>query len=63
MSFIQANASKYTIKQLCSALKFPRSTYYAALNHVPSKRVITFSSWKEYAKNVIEKDISKWNEA
>ena len=26
-------------------------------------QVITFSSWKEYAKNVIEKDISKWNEA
>lgn len=23
---------------MCSALKFPRSTYYAALNHVPSKR-------------------------
>lgn len=28
-----------------------------------SMDVITFSSWKEYAKNVIEKDISKWNEA
>ena len=23
---------------MCSALKFPRSTYYAALNHVPPKR-------------------------
>lgn len=23
---------------MCSALKFPRNTYYAALNHVPSKR-------------------------
>lgn len=23
---------------MCSALKIPRSTYYAALNHVPSKR-------------------------
>ena len=38
MSFIQANLYKYTVKQMCSALKFPRSTYYAALNHVPSKR-------------------------
>lgn len=38
MSFIQANLVKYTVKQMCSALKFPRSTYYAALNHVPSKR-------------------------
>ena len=24
--------------------------------------VITFSRWEEYVKNVIEKDISKWNE-
>lgn len=31
MSFIQANLDKYTVKQMCSALKFPRSTYYAAL--------------------------------
>lgn len=38
MSFIQANLDKYTVKQMCSALKFSRSTYYAALNHVPSKR-------------------------
>ena len=38
MSFIQANIDKYTVKQMCSALKFPRGTYYAALNHVPSKR-------------------------
>ena len=38
MSFIQANSNKYTIKQICSVLKFPRSTYYAALKHVPSKR-------------------------
>ena len=45
MSFIQANASKYTIKQLCSALKFPRSTYYAALNHVPSKREQEFAEF------------------
>lgn len=38
VSFIQANLDKYTVKQICSALKFPRITYYAALNHVPSKR-------------------------
>lgn len=38
VSFIQANLDKYTVKQMCSALKFPRITYYAALNHVPSKR-------------------------
>lgn len=38
MSFIQANLDKYTVKQMCKALAFPRSTYYAAINHVSSKR-------------------------
>lgn len=52
MSFIQANASKYTIKQLCSALKFPRSTYYAALNHVPSKREQEFAEFSNAVSSV-----------
>lgn len=38
MSFIQANLDKYTEKQMCKALAFPRSTYYATINHIPSKR-------------------------
>lgn len=61
MSFIQANIDKYTVKQMCSALKFPRSTYYAALNHVPSKKNknIKNSAMKYYQyitnlKNVME---------
>mgnify|MGYP000135746524 CR=1 FL=1 len=49
MSFIQANLDKYTVKQMCSALKFPRSTYYAALNHVPSKRE---QEYKEFSNKV-----------
>ncbi len=38
MSFIQNNLNLYTVSQLCSALKFPRSTYYKALVRVPSNR-------------------------
>jgi transposase len=38
VSFIQANIDKYTVKQMCKALKFPRSTYYAVFNRKPPKR-------------------------
>lgn len=38
MSFIQNNCNLYTVSQLCSALKFSRSTYYKALVRVPSNR-------------------------
>ena len=35
---------------MCSALKFPRSTYYAALNHVSSKREWEY---KEFSNEVL----------
>ena len=35
---------------MCSALKFSRSTYYAALNHVPSKREWEY---KEFSNEVL----------
>ena len=38
MAFIQDNLTNYSVPQLCSALKFPRSTYYKALVCVPSNR-------------------------
>ena len=38
MTFIQKNLEQYTISQLCSALKFLRSTYYKALVRVPGNR-------------------------
>jgi len=38
VSFIQENRNLYTAKQMCAALKFPRSTCYKALVSVPSKR-------------------------
>lgn len=34
---------------MCSALKFPRSTYYVALNHVLSKRE---QEYNEFSKKV-----------
>ena len=46
-------------------LNMDNSKQHCRTKKLAGKRcyVITFSSWKEYAKNVIEKDISKWNEA
>lgn len=38
MTFIQSNLNHYTVSQLCTALKVPRSTYYKALVFVPSNR-------------------------
>lgn len=35
---------------MCSALKFPRSTYYAALSHIPSKRE---QDYKEFSNEVL----------
>ena len=49
MSFIQNSRNQYTVSQLCSALKFPRSTYYRALAGVPSNRQIEY---KEFGKKV-----------
>ena len=36
--FIETHKSQYTVKLICKVLKFPRSTYYKALNSVPSNR-------------------------
>ena len=38
MAFIQNNLADYSVSQLCSALKFPRSTYYKALVREPSNK-------------------------
>lgn len=54
MSFIQANLDKYTVKQMCSALKFSRSTYYAALNHIPSKREQEYHKFSAEVLSVYE---------
>ena len=38
VAFIQNNLTDYSVYQLCSALKFPRNTYYKVLLCVPSNR-------------------------
>jgi hypothetical protein len=47
VSFIQANLDKYTVKQMCKVLKFPRSTYYATINHVTSQREIDYNKFSD----------------
>lgn len=37
---------------MCSALKFPRSTYYAAINHVPSRREQEYNRFSEEVLSV-----------
>ena len=39
---------------MCSALKFSRSTYYAILNHVPSKRAQEYQEFSEKVLSVYE---------
>lgn len=52
MTFIQNNLKSYTISQLCSALKFPRSTYYKALVCVPSNRQKEYEAFGRQVKEV-----------
>ena len=49
VTFIQNHLDHYTVSQLCSALKFPRSTYYKALVCVPSNRQ---KEYKEFGRKV-----------
>ena len=30
-NYAKADSNKYTVKQMCKVLKFPRSTYYAVI--------------------------------
>lgn len=50
-AFIQKNLESYTVSQLCSALKFPRSTYYEALVCVPSNRQIEYEAFSRQVKD------------
>lgn len=54
MTFIQNNLKFYTIFQLCSALKFPRSTYYKALVCVPSNREKEYEAFSGKVKQAFE---------
>ena len=54
MTFIQNNLEYYTVSQLCSALKFSRSTYYEALVRVPSKRQQEHTTFSQKVKQAFE---------
>jgi len=49
VTFIQNNLNQYTVSQLCSTLKFPRSIYYKALASVPSNRQ---EEYEEFGREV-----------
>ena len=49
MTFIRNNRTDYSVSQLCSALKFPRSTYYKALVRVHSNKQ---EEYEEFGRKV-----------
>lgn len=56
MSFLQNNLEKYTVKQMCKALKFPRSTYYEALLPVPFNKEQEYQKFSAEVKQCFEKN-------
>ena len=52
MTFIQKHLKDYTLIQLCTALKFPRSTYYKALVCVPSNRQKEYETFSQEVKRI-----------
>ena len=54
MTFIQKHLKYYTVTQLCTSLKFPRSTYYKALVCVPSNRQKEYETFSREVKRVFD---------
>ena len=54
MTFIQNNLTDYSVSQLCSALKFSRSTYYKVLVRVPSNKQKEFEESGRKVKQAYE---------
>ena len=54
VAFIQNNLTNYSVSQLCSALKFPRSTYYKALVCVPSNKRMEYEEFGRKVKQAFE---------
>ena len=54
VTFIQKNLASYTVSQFCSALKFPRNTYYKALVCVPSNRRREYEAFSKQVKQVFD---------
>ncbi len=54
VAFIQNNLTNYSVSQLCSALKFPRSTYYKALVCVPSNKQKVYEEFSRKVKQTYD---------
>ncbi len=54
LAFIQHNLNRYTVSQLCGALRFPRSTYYKAFVRVPSDRQKEYEAFGRKVKQVYD---------
>lgn len=54
MTFIQNSLTDYSVSQLCSALEFPRSTYYKALVRVPSNMHKEYEEFGRKVKRVYD---------
>lgn len=60
MTFIQKNLVSYTVSQLCSALKFPKSTYYEALVRVPSNRQLEYEAFSRQVKHKFDESKQRY---
>lgn len=60
MTFIQKNLASYTVSQLCSTLKFPRSTYYEALVRVPSNRQVECETFSRQVKRAFDESKGRY---
>ena len=61
MSFINNNLDKYTVKQMCKALKFARSTYYKALVRIPSNKELEYQKFSVEVKQCFEENKKRYS--
>ena len=61
MTFIQNNQNQYTLSQLCSVLKFPRSTYYKTLVCVPSNRQKEYEEFDRKVKQAYDNSKQRYS--
>ena len=54
MNFIHNNLKLYTLKEMCSVLKFSRSTYYAVKNRKISKKTQQYQEFSNKVKSIFE---------
>lgn len=60
MTFIQNKLNCYTVTQLCTALKFPRSTYYKALVCVPANRQKEYEAFSREVKRSFDESKGRY---